>query len=365
MFTREYKVGSNNFQVLSASDSKDYSRWLEIWLSWPRRDIFAHPGFVSIHESEYEKASAAVYETGKGVILYPFLKRCLGSLDWLPKQYSSWIDISSPYGYGGAYYWGEDIAKVEVSDEFWRVYNEWVEKEGCISEFIRFHLFEQDLADYPGEKILRSRNIIRNLALSEDSLWMDFEHKVRKNINKSRRLGLKCIIDEDGRYLDDFLKIYESTMDRRNATGFYYFGRNYFEAISKNLPDNSVYFYVLDNGKIVSAELVIYSSSTAYSFLGGTLDEAFDKRPNDLLKYQIMLWAIGRGILNYVLGGGYAPEDGIYRYKRSFAPNGECDFYIGQRVINLSKYKELIDIKRNSLNGTWQPRNEYFPQYRF
>jgi len=364
ILAREDKVQGTNFQVLAAADIKERSKWFAIWSSWPRHDIFAHPDFVRIHESEYEKAFAVVYKTDRGIILYPFLKRCLGALDWVPREFSSWIDISSSYGYGGAYYWGDDTAKVEVSDEFWRAYNEWVEKEGCISEFIRFHLFEQDLAVYSGEKIIRSKNIVRALTLSEDNLWMDFEQKVRKNIKKSQRSGLECIIDEDGRYLDDFLKIYKSTMTRRNATDFYYFNRNYFEAISKDLPDNSAYFHVLDNGKIVSTELVIYSSKTVYSFLGGTVDEAFDKRPNDLLKYKVMIWARGRGISSYVLGGGYAPEDGVYRYKRSFAPNGEYDFYTGQRITDLSKYKELIDIRKNSLNGVWQPRNGYFPQYR-
>jgi len=364
MLPREEKMQSTNFQVLAAKDIKERSRWLEIWLSWPRHDIFAHPDFVRIHESEFEKAFAAVYKTEKGTILYPFLKRNLGALDWIPKEFFSWIDLSSSYGYGGAYYWGDDTAKAEVSDNFWKVYNEWVEKENCISEFIRFHLFDQDLAVYPGEKIMRSKNIVRTLMLSEDNLWMDFEQKVRKNIKKSQRSRLECIIDEDGRYLDDFLKIYESTMTRRKATDFYYFNRNYFETISKNLSDNSAYFHVLDNGKIVSTELVIYSSQTVYSFLGGTADEAFNKRPNDLLKYHVMIWAREHRISNYVLGGGYAPEDGVYRYKKSFAPHGEYDFYTGQRIINLSKYKKLIDTRRNSLHGVWQPQNGYFPQYR-
>lgn len=352
------------FQILSAVNIKERNRWLEIWSSWPRRDVFAHPEFVRFHEFEHEKAFAAVYQTDRGTVLYPFLRRDLGALDWMPKEFSSCIDITSSYGYGGAYYWGDDTARAEVSKEFWVAYNEWLEKQCCISEFIRFHLFEQDLAVYLGEKILRSKNIVRNLTLSEDTLWMDFEHKVRKNIKKSQRLGLECIIDEDGRNLNDFLNIYESTMCRRNANDFYNFNRDYFEGISTHLPDNSAYFHILDKGKIVSTELVLYSSETAYSFLGGTLEESFDKRPNDLLKYKVIIWARERGISNYVLGGGYTPEDGIYRYKLSFAPGGEYCFYTGQRITNANKYKELIDIKKNSLNGAWQPRDGYFPQYR-
>lgn len=357
-------IKDKSFYILSAADVKERAKWLEIWSSWPRHDVFAHPEFLRVYESEHQKAFAAVYETDKGTILYPFLRRHLRVLDWVPEGFSSRSDTTSPYGYGGAYYWGDDAARVEVSDGFWRAYNEWAQRECCVSEFIRFHLFEQDLAVYPGERILRGKNIVRVLTLSEDNLWMDFEHKVRKNIKKSQRMGLEFITDEHGRYLDDFLNIYESTMRRRNANESYYFNREFFKTISDRLPDNSAYFHILDNGNIVSTELVLYSSETVYSFLGGTLDGAFDKRPNDLLKYKIMIWAIKRGISNYVLGGGYTPEDGIHRYKLSFAPKGERYFYTGQRITNAGEYKELVDMRKNSLNGEWQPRDGYFPQYR-
>lgn len=361
---RKDRVQETTFHVLGAADTKERAMWLDVWSSWPGCDVFAHPEYVRLYESEHEKAFAAVYKTNSGTILYPFLRRYLGALEWIPREMASWSDITSPYGYGGAYYWGDDVARIEISDGFWRAYKKWAERERCVSEFIRFHLFDRDLATYPGERILRTKNIARALTLSEDDLWMDFKHKVRKNIKKSQRSGLECIVDEDGRYLTDFLNIYESTMDRRSATDFYYFNRKYFEAVSNYLSANSAYFHVLDGGKIVSTELVLYSSETVYSFLGGTRKETFDKRPNDLLKYKVMIWAKERGISNYVLGGGYKPEDGIYRYKQSFAPNGEYCFYTGQRITNVGRYEKLVNARKKSLSGTWQPRDGYFPQYR-
>jgi len=361
---KKARVQDTTFQVLDAADAKERAMWMEVWSSWPRRDVFAHPEYVRLYECEHEKAFAAVYKTESGTILYPFLRRYLGALEWVPREMASWSDITSPYGYGGAYYWGDDNSKVEVSAGFWEAYDRWAKRENCISEFIRFHLFEQDLASCPAEKVFRNKNIVRTLALSEDDLWMNFKHKVRKNVKKSQQAGLECLIDEDGRYLSDFLSLYKSTMDRRDAADFYYFNREYFEAVFDRLPTNSAYFYVLDGHEIISTELVLYSPETVYSFLGGTREEAFDKRPNDLLKYKVMLWAKEHGISNYVLGGGYMPEDGIYRYKKSFAPNGEYGFFTGQRINDAEGYKRLVDTRIDSLNGTWQSREGYFPQYR-
>ena len=352
------------FQILSAADANERSKWLKIWNSWPRHDIFAHPEFVRINECKQGKAFVAVYKTDKGTIIYPFLKRPLGELEWVPKRLASFSDVTSSYGYGGAYYWGDDSDKKEVSEKFWKLYSEWIEKQCRVSEFIRFHLFEEDLAIYPGKRILRGKNVIRTLALPEDELWMDFKHKVRKNIKKAQRSGLECIIEKDGRYLDDFFNVYEKTMDRRKADNSYYFKKDYFREISEHLSDNSIYFHVSDGGRIVSTELIVYASETAYSFLGGTIQEAFDKRPNDLLKYRVMLWAKEQGISNYVLGGGYMPEDNIYRYKLSFAPGGEYDFYTGQRILNCEAYEELNMEKKVYLSNGVNSKQGYFPQYR-
>ncbi len=357
-------VQNPGFEILGSANELEKKKWLDIWLSWPEKDIFAHPEYLGIFETRDERAFAAVYSADRATILYPFLKRSFNSLSWISDGFRECFDIASPYGYGGAYYWGDPALKTAVSGFFWTAYNEWLRINQCISEFTRFHLFEQDLAVYPGEKVLRGKNVVRSLYLSKDEIWMDFEHKVRKNIKKSERSGLKCLLDEHGKYLEEFIKIYESTMHRRKARGFYFFDRSFFESISRRLPRNSIFFHVLDGNKIVSTELVLFSKNTAYSFLGGTLEDAFDKRPNELLKYTVISWAKDQGISNYVLGGGYNPEDGVYRYKLSFAPGGEYPFYTGQRIIDEDKFNDVISIRRHSSKKKWEPEKGYFPPYR-
>ena len=106
-----------------------------------------------------------------------------------------------------------------------------------------------------------------------------------------------------------------------------------------------------------------FSANHLYSFLGGTLAEAFAERPNDLLKHEIILWGRQAGKRAFVLGGGFAPDDGIYRYKKSFAPNGSAPFCVGRRIHNAAAYTRLIESRRRWQSG-WAPRNGYFPEYR-
>ena len=186
-------------------------------------------------------------------------------------------------------------------------------------------------------------------------------------MNKARASGVTVRIDEKGDRLDDFLAIYTGTMNRRNAREMYYFPRGLFDSIHANLKGQFAYFHAFVGDAVVSTELVLVSADRVYSFLGGTDAAWFHVRPNDLLKVEIMNWARSVGKAEFVLGGGYARGDGIYRYKLSFAPNGSVPFSIGFRVLNADAYEQMTHARRMFAamqSALWQPNPDYFPAYR-
>jgi hypothetical protein len=69
----------------------------------------------------------------------------------------------------------------------------------------------------------------------------------------------------------------------------------------------------------------------------------------------------------YVLGGGAAPGDGIFRYKLGFAPRGEVPFHVGSRIYDRVQYDNLIDARamsETSQGSRWEPKAGFFPAYR-
>ena len=58
-----------------------------------------------------------------------------------------------------------------------------------------------------------------------------------------------------------------------------------------------------------------------------------------------------------MLGGGYEDGDGIFRYKRSFAPHGLVPFFVGRRILDPDLY---ADLTRRHGGG----EAEFFPAYR-
>lgn len=264
----------------------------------------------------------------------------------------TYFDFATPYGYGGWLLEGDGDPALIFAD-----YERWCGKHGIVSEFVRFSLFSSSRERYYGEVIPRTNNVVRALDRPMDEMLMDFEHKVRKNLKKAEASGLEIRIDTAGDDLTDFLRIYRATMDRNHAENEYYFSEEFYRQIN-TMNGHFAYFHVLYQGMVISTELVLMGTDTMYSYLGGTDEEYFAHRPNDFLKYHIIRWGFEHGYRQFVLGGGYGADDGIFRYKKSFAPEGIVRFYTGQAVFDSTAYDALCALR------TDLPDSGFFPRYR-
>ncbi len=354
------------FRILDTDNPDDIKKWVEVWEHWPKREVHAHPDYVKLYLNGTSKGYCAIFESMKGNAMYPFICRDLTKESFGDIGVFPLCDIITPHGYGGPFVWGCDNPK-ELAVEFWANFNTWANERNVVSEVIKFSLFSENLLPYAGEKEEKLQNIIVDLELSEEELWMNFESKVRKNVKKAKRNGLNVILDSTGEKLDDFLAIYQSTLDRRGSENIYYFSRSFFDNIHKKLPRQFMYFHAIYQEKIVSSELVLVSHENIYSFLGGTYSDRFSLSPNDLLKYEIINWGRKQGKRRFVLGGGHEAGDGIYRYKKSFAPGGSVPFFIGCRILHRDLYDVLLQNKKRTdkLKGIeWVPKEGYIPEYR-
>jgi hypothetical protein len=223
------------------------------------------------------------------------------------------------------------------------------------------------IAAYPGERIVKMPVVVQDFPVSEEALWRGYDHKVRKNVNRARSLGLTVEVEETGERLEAFLDVFWTTLDRRAAHGSYYFERPFFEALSRHCPGGFTYFHVIEEGRTISTELVIRAGKYLYSFLGGTRADRFEARPNDLLKHEVSLWGMRHGYRGYVLGGGTTGEDGIFRYKLSFAPEGRKQLEYGRWVLDTQAFEALTKARLAHERATAPGallREGFFPAYR-
>jgi hypothetical protein len=348
-------------EVLDAREPRDHGRWLELWSAWEEREPMVHPAYARLFARSGEQPLCAVGRAGEAFVLFPFILRPLALEPWAGEEPA--CDVTTPYGYGGAFVSGSGID----SAAFWAAFAELACARRVVSAFVRLSLFPEQILKFDGEVMVNAPNVVRSVDLPEEALWRDYAHKVRKNVSRARREGLVVERDESGTRLDEFAEIYAATMDRRRAEDDYYFPPSFFRSIVDEMPGAHAFFHVLHGARVVSTELVLTSRRHVYSFLGGTVADAFEMRPNDLLKHEVAGWARQTGRTAYVLGGGYGGADGILKYKLAFAPDGAVPFQVGRRVYAPDVYERLEERRRawEAAQGReWKPRENFFPRYR-
>ncbi len=348
---------------LDLAEPGDRTTWLDQWKRWPDREVMAHPDYVKLFARPQDRVMAAALRSDGGGILYPVILRPLATEPW-GAALGKACDLTTAYGYAGPFAW--NITEKETRS-FWTDFDGWARSQGVVTSFDRLSLFPEQLLPFNGDLEAKGANIVRRLDLSESELWADYAPKVRQNVNHARKLGVEVESDPSGKRLEEFLEIYISTMTRRNATKGYFHPRSFFESIIRDLAGHFTFFHLIWKGKAISSELVLLSEKAGYSYLGGSTKEAFDLRANDLFKHEMFTWCRKAGKTVLVLGGGYRGADGIFNFKKSFAPTGAVAFSVGKRTYNAALALRMVEQRRaweKEQGIDWIPNPEFFPVYR-
>lgn len=345
---------------LRADDESDRTAWLAAWRECSR-EPFAHPTYVELFaRASGEQARCLVVRSGPAVAVLPFVLRPVPGE--CPGRGALLSDAISPYGYGGPYGTRED-----VTARVWSFLADWMRAEGVVSMFGRLALGAGYPADLPAGATVKAvaDNIVVDLTRSGPEQWLHYDHKVRKNVKRALQAELSVTIQPQFTDLAEFVALYSHTMSRREADEFYKFELPFFERLQQEMAENCIAAEVRDRtGRLVSAELVLASDGFMYSYLGGTHEDAFPTRPNDLLKHEVINFGRATGRQGYVLGGGYQAGDGILRYKRSFDPTGSVPFRTLRLIADQHAYALLTRAHLGPRPSDEDEDEGFFPAYR-
>ncbi|THD31528.1 GNAT family N-acetyltransferase [uncultured Flavobacterium sp.] len=330
----------NVYRLDSEEKSKDYEGLLS---RFEEREPYFSSRYMNIFSGGFENLIYFLFEsdeTGATILMPGYLKPIV-----IGGERTSYFDFITPYGYTGPLF----SPNISVSDimEFWKCVDQWYVDNNVVTEFVRFNLLGNE-AHYSGNVFPTMLNI-KGKILDEENQWRDFDYKVRKNVNKAKREGLTSRIyfreikDEE---ILEFHRIYIQTMERTNANASFSYSFEQFKTFitqNNNVAICTVYFELTP----ISSELLLISKDSIFSFLGGTNEEYFYKRPNDFLKIEALNWARNNEKKYYVLGGGYGFEDGIFKYKKSFFPNDVVNYFTGRKIVNNDTYNQLVEKANN------------------
>ena len=325
-------------------------------------DIYFDEHYGKLYEkADKGQAEIYCYKSQYGEVVHQFIKRVIPQ-NLLPKQ-ELLYDIVTPYGYGGPLITAcQDGSKEALVQDFYNAFAEYCKDENIVAEFVRFHPIAQNALDFEAvyHPIWDRNTLGTGLKSFEDPVQSEFSKSCRKRIRQAINKGITCRITERPDNLDDFKKVYYSTMERNEASEYYFFDDEYFDNCLKYFADNILLIEVLFEEKVIAAGMYFLYNKTIHIHLSGTLTEYLSLSPAYVLRYALTCWGKEHGYEMIHHGGGRtnAPDDSLFLFKKQFASNTNFDFYVGRKVWMPEKY---IDICRfNDID----PEDKYFPAYR-
>lgn len=348
-------------KVISIDESK---LWDEIVKSFANYDIYYLSGYVKAFQIHGDGTPLLIfYEKHKFRALNVVMKRDIADEPYFKEriQNDTYYDLSTPYGYGGFIIDGP-LTKSEVED-LNSSYLIWCIDNNIVSEFVRFHPIIENSKQMNGiyQVIDLGKTITMNLN-SKEQIWDDLTSKNRNVIRKSIKSGVEIFWGRVPKLIDEFIPMYNGTMDKDEATDYYYFDREFYQSVIHDIKHNSLFFYAVYEGQIISMSLMLFANNNMHYHLSASLKEFQSLASTNLLLYEAACWGCENGYRKFHLGGGLgSKEDGLFKFKKSFNKESKTYFSIGRRMFDSVKYDELVKMKGISDDIA---HTKFFPLYR-
>lgn len=307
-----------------------------------------------------------VYQHSEKIIALPILVRPISVVSGL-KDFD-YYDATSVYGYPGP------IASEEAADDsdfircFCQALRSYAKQHRLITFFSRMNpvLGNHELLTGIGEAVGLSDTVTIDLTAPLELQSAQYRKSHRYEIRRARREGMKVYRDVAWTRYDDFLRLYEETMQRVAADTSYFFDRTYFDDLQAVLGDRLHLFVAELDGTVCAASLFVHTNDIIQYHLSATSDECLRQAPSKLVIDEARKWGHSVGARWLHLGGGVgSKEDNLYRFKAGFSPI-QHKFFIWKWIIQPDVYVEMTEKRQQWLTDHDRPimNSSYFPAYR-
>jgi lipid II:glycine glycyltransferase (peptidoglycan interpeptide bridge formation enzyme) len=277
------------------------------------------------------------------------------------------MDVVTPYGYGGpAVAAADEAEEAELLARYRRIIAEEFPCRGLVAEFIRFHpVLANHRGDQPGlDRVRRSQTVAFDLTRDPERLWNEMDPTSRNKARRAIKGGV--VIAEDGAlaHFESFHDNYLETMRRRDAAAGYHYSLEFFRDTVEQLAGMVNLFVARSQGHVVNAALILQRGSHAHYHFSGSDETRRVPGANNLLLYEVALWARSRGARTLHLGGGRRPGDTLFQFKASFSPL-HLDFWTGTAIHLPEAYERLCAAAAARRDPAAPPVDPaFFPRYR-
>ena len=340
-------------QIFNMNQAKE---WNNLVQSFTNYDVYYLSGYVKAFQIHGDGEPQLFYYDEKGLRgIYVYMKR--------KTAIEGVFDSITPYGYGGFLLEG-DTSEENVK-ALWAAYVDRMKEENIVDNFVRYHPVLANAVPMKtcSDVIDLGKTVAMDLT-SEEVIWKNIHSKNRNMIRKAEKNGIVIKHGQGLELFDDFIKIYNATMDKDNAEAYYYFKPEFYKSIHEDLKDNYEMFWAEYEGKIIAMSIMIFANGRLNYHLSGSDFQYRNLAPSNLLLYKAAMWGMEKGMNTFHLGGGVGSgEDNLYKFKIAFNRFSDCQFSIAKHVFDNEKYDELV-AERASRDAEFDKESKFFPLYR-
>ena len=349
--------------MLNVYSMTQREEWDSVVKSFQQFDIYYLSGYVKAFELHGDGQPFLLYfnsETLRGINVV--MKRDIAHDKNFKGRIEegAFFDLATPYGYGGWYFEGDQTGK--DADTFKEEYADWCIENRIVSEFVRFHPVLENASGINND-IYDMTFLGNTVAIeldSEENIWERFSSKNRGHIRVAIKEGVTVKTETSKEAFDIFQKIYETTMDRDDASSYYYFDQDFFNSIRRDLEGNYTLFTAYLGDTAIASSIMLFAGKYMNYHLSGQLYDYRRYAGTNMILYMAAKWGCERGYNWLHLGGGLGAQEGpLYDFKKSFYKKGEDKlFHIGRKVLNPELYDSLVSMRGELPDGN------FFPRYR-
>lgn len=335
-------------ELISPSDP----RWINA-LPHIEHDIYDLPQYAEICALHENAHPCAFYAADHGrLCLIPLLVRPMPAELAVPDH---WTDAVSPYGYSSALFHGDVhwIARALAA------FGATCRDNYIVSVFLRLNPLipiAPEIRTMLGVQVKHGSTIAIDLGLSEEGLDRQMRSGHRYDVARLRHRNFTARVDDWSTY-DGFIALYDKTMERLHANGYYRFGPDYFTRLKSALGSHLHLVSVCaPDGELSAASLFTERNGIVQYHLAGSAAAFASLAPSKLVVHAAIHWAKAAGNRVLHLGGGIGGrEDALFRYKSGFSKN-ILPFETWRIITDADKYSELVSDPA--------PAADFFPEYR-
>lgn len=301
-------------------------------------DIYYSKEYVSLYLKQDETIFEFKYQENEHIFYNIAIKRPIkkiGDID----TFDGYFDLETAYGYGGF------VINTDDKEFILNAVSQYQKKcfdENIIAEFIRFHPFNEFPIKYQElfDMNIYDRDVVYvDLELSKEERWNSYSSKTRNILRKCE----KELIFEQSTNINKFVELYEQTMNKNNAGEFYYFSKDYYEQLLKNI---SIDLYaVKKDEQVISSAFFMQSDEFVHYHLSANDYNMRQYNANYFILDQMFELAKKNNKKYFYLGGGTTSnkDDSLLKFKQKFSSLTK-QFYISGRIYNneiYSKYRQV------------------------